>query len=79
MTVPTSAPRAPRAARSLFSFAVFASFAADSFSQQSQLTPVVVTASREPQALDRITADVVVIDAERIRASSADSVEDLLR
>ena len=38
-----------------------------------------VAGTREPQALDRIAADVVVIDAERIRDSSADSVEDLLR
>ncbi|MBC8056478.1 MAG: TonB-dependent receptor [Rhizobiales bacterium] len=45
----------------------------------SPQTPIVVTGSREPQPLDRVTADVVVIDAERIRASSADSVEDLLR
>jgi vitamin B12 transporter len=48
-------------------------------SAQDRLNPVVVTGSREPQALDRVTADVVVIDAERIRASTADSVEDLLR
>jgi len=46
---------------------------------QTQLTPIVVTGSREPQPLDRVTADLVVIDAARIRASSADSVEDLLR
>lgn len=45
----------------------------------NQLNPVVVTGSREPQPPERTTADVVVIDAERIRASSADSVEDLLR
>ncbi len=49
------------------------------FAQPASLTPVVVTGSREPEPLDRIAADVVVIDAERIRASSADSVEDLLR
>ena len=48
-------------------------------SAQTRLNTVVVTGSREPQALDRVTADVVVIDAERIRASTADSVEDLLR
>ncbi|WP_046115276.1 TonB-dependent receptor domain-containing protein [Aquincola tertiaricarbonis] len=40
---------------------------------------VVVTGSREPLPLDRVTSDVVLIDAERIRASTADSVEDLLR
>ena len=58
--------------------AVLASLAAPA-SAQNQLTPVVVIGSREPQALDRLSADVVVIDAARIRASSADSVEDLLR
>jgi vitamin B12 transporter len=46
---------------------------------QTRLDPVVVIASREPLARDRVTADVVVIDAERIRESSADSLEDLLR
>ena len=35
------------------------------------LLPVVVTGTREPTPLDRIVGDVVVIDAERIRASSA--------
>lgn len=40
---------------------------------------VVVTGSREPLPLDRVTADVVVIDADRIRSTPADSVEDLLR
>ena len=43
------------------------------------LNAVVVTGSREPGSIERATADVVVIDAERIRASQADSVEDLLR
>ena len=78
MTVRTSAPRAPRAAPSLLCLAVLASLAAPSLAE-TQLTPIVVTGSREPQPLDRVTSDVVVIDAERIRTSSADSVEDLLR
>jgi vitamin B12 transporter len=43
------------------------------------LAPVVVTGNREPTPLDRIVGDIVVIDSERIRRSSADSVEDLLR
>ncbi|MEO7709685.1 MAG: TonB-dependent receptor plug domain-containing protein, partial [Caldimonas sp.] len=43
------------------------------------LAPVVITGNREPTPLDRIVGDIVVIDVERIRASSADSVEDLLR
>jgi vitamin B12 transporter len=46
---------------------------------QIRLDPVIVIASREPLTRDRVTADVVVIDAERIRESSADSLEDLLR
>jgi vitamin B12 transporter len=46
---------------------------------QTQLYTVVITATREPTPLSRITSDVVVIDADRIRNSSADSVEDLLR
>lgn len=78
MTVRTLAPRAPRAAPSLLCLAVLASSAATAFAQ-TQLTPIVVTGSREPQPLERVTADLVVIGAERIRASSADSVEDLLR
>ena len=41
--------------------------------------PVIVTASREPVQADRVAADVVVIDAERIAATGADSLEDLLR
>ena len=40
---------------------------------------VVVTGSREPLALSHTTADLVVIDSERIRDSAADSVEELLR
>ena len=43
------------------------------------LAPVVVTGTREPTPLDRVVGDVVVIDADRIRASGADSLEDLLR
>jgi vitamin B12 transporter len=43
------------------------------------LAPVVITGNREPTPLGRIVGDIVVIDAERIRGSSADSVEDLLR
>ena len=47
--------------------------------QTSRLDAVVVTATREPAALAEVVADVVVIDAEQIRASGADSLEDLLR
>jgi vitamin B12 transporter len=40
---------------------------------------VQVIGTRAPTALSRVVADVVVIDRDRIRASSADSIEDLLR
>ncbi|MDP3820297.1 MAG: TonB-dependent receptor [Burkholderiales bacterium] len=73
-----SAPRAPRAAISPLCLCLLAAFAS-SVSAQATLQPIVVTGSREPQPLERVTADVVVIDAERIRSSTADSVEDLLR
>ena len=46
---------------------------------QTRLAPVVVIASREPLPVDQVTADVVVIDAQRIRESVSDSIEDLLR
>jgi len=46
---------------------------------EGSLAPVVVTATREPEAIGRSTADIVVIDADAIRNSSADSVEDLIR
>ena len=74
----SSVPRAPSAVRSLLAVAVLAALAAPA-SSQTVLGPIVVIGSREPQPLDRVTADIVVIDAERIRASSADSIEDLLR
>ncbi|MGE5117229.1 MAG: TonB-dependent receptor domain-containing protein [Betaproteobacteria bacterium] len=50
-----------------------------SHAQGGDLPSVVVVATREAQPLDRVAADVVVIDAERIRDSAADSLEDLLR
>ncbi|MFT3665466.1 TonB-dependent receptor domain-containing protein [Piscinibacter sp.] len=43
------------------------------------LDSVVISGTREPLALERLAADVVVIDADTIRQSSADSVADLLR
>jgi len=47
--------------------------------QAAPPTAFVVTGSREPLAAHQVAADVVVIDAERIRQSGADSLEDLLR
>lgn len=46
---------------------------------QTSLPPAVITATREPIALERVVSDLVVIDAARIAQSSADSLEDLLR
>jgi len=49
---------------------------------QAQANPgdtVQVIGTRAPTALNRVVADVVVIDRDRIRATSADSLEDLLR
>ena len=40
---------------------------------------MVITGAREPLSVERLTGDVVVIDADAIRASSADSLVDLLR
>ncbi len=40
---------------------------------------IVITGAREPLAVERLAADVVVIDADTIRASTADSLADLLR
>lgn len=41
--------------------------------------PVVVTASREPLALQRLAADLAGIEPDRVQGSSADSLADLLR
>ena len=46
---------------------------------QTRLDPVSIVGTREPQALSRSSADIVVIDADTIRNTTADSVEDLLR
>ena len=72
-----SAPRAPAAA-SLLLLGLTAALPLLS-TAQTVLSPVVVVGSREALASDRVAADVVVIDADTIRASSADSIEDLLR
>ncbi|HEV7578617.1 MAG TPA: TonB-dependent receptor [Caldimonas sp.] len=56
------------------SIPIDAAFAAD-----AGLAPVVITGTREPEAIGRSTADIVVIDADTIRNTSADSVEDLIR
>jgi len=78
--VPVSSTFKPRAARLLFG-CVIASVVSSSWAQ-AQANPgsaVQVIGTRAPTALNRVVADVVVIDRDRIRATSADSVEDLLR
>ncbi|MEO7056518.1 MAG: TonB-dependent receptor [Caldimonas sp.] len=76
-----SALRAPRAVRALLSLAFAILFASSPTpaDAQSTLDPVVVTGTREPETLSRSAADIVVIDSATLRASTADSVEDLLR
>ncbi len=46
---------------------------------ESNPQTIVVTGTREPQPIDRLAGDVVVIDAQAIQSSGADSLEDLLR
>ena len=80
-----SAPCAPRRTpfRAPFTFAfvfgLFAAFFAGQVRAQAALDPVVVTGTREPEALSRSSADVVLIDSATIRAATADTLEDLLR
>lgn len=78
MIPPVLTPHASTAVRRLLAVAASMALTAPAWSQ-TVLTPIVVSGSREPQPIDRVSADVFVIDAERIRASTADSVEDLLR
>ena len=75
MSVSNAFRSAPSPGRCILLIALFP-FAS---SAQSTLDPVIVTGTREPQALSRSSSDVVVIDADTIRNSTADSVEDLLR
>ena len=46
---------------------------------QSSLDPVVVIGTREPQALSKSVADIVLIDRDTLRDSGAASVEEVLR
>ena len=79
---PPSRQRPGRVALAL-RFAVLASLSTSldlaGAAEGGALAPVVITATREPEAIGRSTADIVVIDADAIRNSHADSVEDLIR
>ena len=54
-------------------------FASPGAAADGALEAVVVTGTREPEAIGRSSADIVVIDARTIRNTTADSVEDLIR
>ena len=72
----------PHRFRRLLACAAVPSLFCSSAWSQAQATPpgaVQVVGTRAPTALNRMVADVVVIDRDRIRATSADSLEDLLR
>ncbi len=60
------------------SSAVLAQTAAPAGSVSTQ-APVVITGTLQPTSVQRLAADVVVIDRETIESSTADSVADLLR
>ncbi len=62
-----------------FSFLVGLCAASLSHAQTDPAAVVVVTGARVPQAAADLVADVLVINEARIRASLADSLEDLLR
>jgi vitamin B12 transporter len=78
--VPVSSNFKRRPARLLPACALFPAAAACWAQAQADAGPTVqVIGTRAPTELSRVVADVVVIDRERIRATSADSLEDLLR
>lgn len=59
--------------------ALLSSFAVMGVALAQAPTEVVVTGTREPLAPGRLAADVVVIDAETLHSTTADSLADLLR
>lgn len=83
--MPSVPVRRPRAALALAcaAFTLPAAFAqspvAAAASAATDPERIVVTGSREPVEARRLAGDLVVIDREAIEASTADSVEDLLR
>jgi vitamin B12 transporter len=77
MSLPPFALRASSAAAWLC--LVCGVLSASAFAQTTTLAPVMVTGSREPAPINRLVGDVSVIDAEHIRASTADSIEELLQ
>jgi vitamin B12 transporter len=63
----------------LIAFVFFVAGGTAAAGADGTLDAVVVTATREPEAVGRSSADIVVIDAATIRNTTADSVEDLIR
>jgi vitamin B12 transporter len=78
MSYPNTGLHAQRAARGSFALLFIALLPLTAIAE-TQLDPVIVTATREPQTLSRSTADVVVISADIVRNTSATSVEELIR
>ncbi len=79
MLFPTVPPHRALPLGCAVSLAVLAAFSSSAVHAQTELGPVVVTASREAQPLALLSADVVLIDSASIRESSATTLEDLLR
>jgi vitamin B12 transporter len=78
MSTPCTALRAFRISRAIFLLA-FLGLGPLAASAQSQLDSVIVTGTREPQALSQSAADMVLISSETVRNTSATTVEELLR
>jgi vitamin B12 transporter len=78
---PPARPNVTRSARLSSSLSIFATAALCTVAAAADrsLDPVVVSGTREPETLGRSSADIVVIDSETIRTTTADSVEDLIR
>ncbi|WP_418315215.1 TonB-dependent receptor domain-containing protein [Piscinibacter sakaiensis] len=74
-------PNPPRARQAAGRLCVIASIAAAPawLHAQTRLEPIVVTATREAQAIDHVSADVVLIGSAQIAASTATTLEELLR
>ena len=85
MTCRLEAPPAHRrmrvraCARRLFASLIAAVPCAGAIAAETSLDAVVVSGTREPETLGRSSSDIVVVDAATIRATTADSVEDLIR
>jgi len=66
-------------ARRLFASLIAAVPCGSAIAAETSLDAVVVSGTREPETLGRSSSDIVIVDAATIRATTADSVEDLIR